>query len=369
MEELITSLNSTQEQGKLQDPQIPTDEKTSNVKDYFLLDTDQNTYTCLLCKKLNKITNIKNCNNTSNLRKHIQTNHSREFKIITEADEKKKNNKDLLTKIEKSNNQLSIMDCYNKTDLKIDTIKFEEILSEFIYKNMLPYDIMDNVSTKKLFEYINPNIKLPSRNTLSRRIIPTQYNKKREELLQKIKSNISDSVCISFDSWTGYNNHSYLSININIISPNNKIENYILDTVDISSDHTAEGISGEVKDVLFDYGIHEKDFFCTTDSGPNMVLASKLLNAKNIHCFAHLIHNAISNGLNNHYVNEVLDNLRKLVKVMRRSKISSLFENYISKKNSELLNNLTQEQQFKRPLKFKLDVKTRWNSIYTMKDT
>ena len=105
-----------------------------------------------------------------------------------------------------------------------------------------------------------------------------------------------------------------------------------------------------------EFGLPKEKFpiVAVTDAGSNMIKATELLGLKHLNCFAHGLHNSIKKGLDKPELKQIIEKSRKIVTLFKMS-----YKKQIAL--SKMQNSLKMAE-----LKLKLDVSTRWNSIFLM---
>ena len=225
----------------------------------------------------------------------------------------------------------------------------------WLAKDSQPEYAVEKPGFKCMLKVFNPRYECPSRNYFSRIAIPKLF----VETYDRIKHTLSGSEVGFFsattDLWTSCAKDPFLSYTVHYISPDWESKSICLCTHYIVEDHTGENLKVSLLEIFEEWNLTpDHQVAITTDSGSNIKLACRLLGWKRLPCFAHNLDLAITKGLRDSSIEEVLQVCRKVV-----SKFSQSWKRTrdlaISQRDNEL------------PLhKLKVDCATRWGSTYDM---
>ena len=198
---------------------------------------------------------------------------------------------------------------------------------------------------------------MPCRQAFSKTIIPQTYESVRGFVHKEIGQ--INTYSLTFDYWTSISSKSFLTITIHFLTQEFKLRDYVLKTIEIKEDHTGVNTAKVIKSVLQEYslpnGSHHK-IWAVTDGAANMKKTVKELQWPHILCFSHILHNCLTTNswFKEGGISIFLEKCRDLIKFFR-----------LSPKNSNALKQI--QEKLKLPqIKLKLDVLTRWNSMYDM---
>jgi len=117
--------------------------------------------------------------------------------------------------------------------------------------------------------------------------------------------------------------------------------------------HTAENISKSIFEELEKYAITKKTKFLITDNGSNMKLAAEKLGIQSLPCIVHTLQLTVKNIIKS--VLPLIKKVRRLSKHFRKSpKLRQRLNDYRTLLNRE------------KQIEVLVDIKTRWNSTFTM---
>ena len=130
--------------------------------------------------------------------------------------------------------------------------------------------------------------------------------------------------CITTDLWTSqYQVKGYLTLTTHFIDNEWALKSFVLATLEVPMEHTAENIGRVITDILLEYDISEKVIAATTDNGTNIIKAVNQLN------FLHMPYLAVKKCFELSQVSKALARIRKIVGHFHRSTkaMSKLREN------------------------------------------
>ena len=305
-----------------------------------------------MCEPIRK---LKYCGNTTNLFKHLQTVHPRVY-----SDMKKQAKQDASPSSYEcsSSNSKSIKECLSGYEkYNSDSPRAKELtkaVGYFIAKDLMPTSVVQGDGFRKLLE---PRYQLPSRKTLSDRVIPTMYNSvKDSKVLPGLKE--AKYISLTSDCWTSRVNQSYISITAYFLKVKSdwQFEHFVLESKKLPGSHTAEHLAEAIKECLIEWEIQDSQISCVTiDNASNIVKAvDQLLKWPHLPCFGHTLNLAVKASLPIPRVHQAVSKCSHVVTYFRRSSKAT----YLLKEKQIALG-LLQHSMIQ-------DVETRWNSTYNM---
>lgn len=313
--------------------------KKSKVWEHFILNKLTKELKCMIvgCGVI-----LKYNGNTSVMITHLKTNHKAEFDKINE-------NKEIQMKINSEEYKMTKMSKKRAEEITI-------ALAKVIAIGLRPIHMLYEDSFREFMKLLEPRYTIPSRETFMNSVIPAIYDECKNKVLENLK--YTKCCTLTFDFWTSLGSKSFITITMHFLNENFEMKTFILKTKQFIEDHTGINIAKKVQKVFMEFtNINlNPDFFifAVTDGANNMKKAVKMLKWPHFLCFAHILHNSLLSGLAEAKITELIKKCHDIVITIKCSpKIMIKF------------NELRQNLKITGP-KLKAEVRTRWNSTYTM---
>ena len=239
--------------------------------------------------------------------------------------------------------------------------KITALLAKFFVANMLPLSLVDNVEFKELMAAMEPEYKVPCRQTLTSRL-----DSMKVELAKTVEAELAavSSLSLTTDIWTSISNDAYISVTASYITNDWKLINRTLDNKPMDERHTQENISTRLKTSAIEWGIAQKVNAVVQDGAANMNDTAYDNGWTDVNCLAHKLHLSVIsamgiNKVTNNPISKCVGAVSHLVGHFSRSPLAS---NELNNRQTAM-NILGDNGQ---PLKPVQHVKTRWNSVYDM---
>lgn len=232
--------------------------------------------------------------------------------------------------------------------------KVDNALISMIAKDFQPFSVVDDEGFKEFTAALDPSYTLPSRHTLSRKMLPALYDKVRAELMTDIQK--ASAVCLTTDCWTSRTTTSYMSVTCHYIADDFSLKSNLLDCFTFAERHTAEQLAFKLNQVTEEWKIKEKVVACVTDNATNIKKAVKeVLKWNHVSCFAHSLNLVVRHALDHSAdIMSIVKKVKAMSEYIRRSTVAS-------DKLRHMQQSMGQPQ-----LRPKMDVVTRWNSTFYM---
>ncbi|KAL2942223.1 putative AC transposase [Bienertia sinuspersici] len=247
---------------------------TSNVWENFeFLDVPdaQGNLLCK-CKKCGQRYNAESRQGTGNLKRHIKKCKKRTFKDVGQL-------------ILDSSSFGSMMNRIPAIDCDV----FREMLSIAVVKHDLPFQFAEYSGIRKCFSYINPEVKLVSRNTLKADVLK-MFKREKEKLRDELNA-IRGRISLTSDCWTSITTDGYMSFTAHFVDNQWVLQKRILNFRFLPPPHTGVHMSDHVYDLLKDWGIHKKIMCITLDNASsNDVFADVIKNELDLICGGDYFH-------------------------------------------------------------------------------
>lgn len=296
--------------------------KRSIVWKFFDVAADNKTITCKLCKK-----SYPNHGNTSNSKDHLKRIHPIQFHAeedrragpvrqnsastttlstsgsfgtrqvgpentasSTQNENFQNENVNLTQNGEQpgSKHQRQLFLCTKDAELTREQVaSFDKAVVEMIVKDYQPLSIVEDSGFRNLIRKLNPSYTLPSRKTLSEKLLPTYYTA-HAEALKKILKDV-EHIALTADYWKASNDKTFLSLTAHYIY-DDMLASKTLAAQEVSGSHTATHTAAVITDILQKWNVYEKVVTVVTDNAANMKKAVSENLCKHHHpCVAHTV--------------------------------------------------------------------------------
>lgn len=172
---------------------------------------------------------------------------------------------------------------------------------------------------------VAPNIKLPSEDTLKRRLDDI-YDLALQTFTKKINSIVDIEIALTCDIWSEMmSTRSFLGVTVHFLD-NGKLISRYLTTQFLSNRHTAPNIAEYLEDCCVKFGLKKPNISAiVTDNGANMIAAvNQFLDpARHLPCFAHSINRVVEKILETDNIKLLTGKVREIVKFFKNSVVSS----------------------------------------------
>ncbi|XP_076828944.1 zinc finger BED domain-containing protein 4-like [Brachyhypopomus gauderio] len=324
----------------------------SAVWSYFRLEGEKsNTAECNVCHaSVSRGGSRSDKFNTTNLIKHLQKHHGKEYiEFIEASNAKKKNVSHQQTLLENIQKREKLPPESNKAKL------ITEKIVEFVVLDDQPLSVVENVGFQRLMEHLEPRYVLPNRQFISVQAVPDKYKqvcKFISECLQSVPS-----LSLTTDIWSSdVCPLSLLSLTAQWIDSSFTLQKAVLHAKQFHGSHTGESIATALEEMLNVWKIPKsKVHVILRDNASNMIKAMDRLGLASLGCFAHTLQLVVNEGLlAQRNVSDALAIGRKIVGHFKHSpQAYSRLEDI--------------QMELNMPLKRLMqDVRTRWNSTYHM---
>lgn len=231
--------------------------------------------------------------------------------------------------------------------------KLNNLILNMIVKDLQPFSIVEDDGFKSLINYLEPDYKIPTRNTLSTTFLDAQYTAVANKVKEELRS--ASHISITSDGWTSRTMTSYQAITAHYLK-NWELKSALLGCFECHERHTAENIKTEIIRLLSEWEIKDKIFACVTDSAANMKKAVRLTGFEHFPCVAHVLNLIVRAGLRTSEMDNIIKKVKSIVEHFHRSSVAT----------QKLILMQEQLRSGQKPLKLKMDVVTRWNSTLDM---
>jgi len=232
-------------------------------------------------------------------------------------------------------------------------------LARFVTENLLPISIVESDSLRDLLEILEPQYKMPCRQTMTARLDSMQAVL-ASKLHDQLKTDV-DSLAITTDIWTSVSNEAYLSFTASYVDKEWNMRTPVLATTHMTERHTQAVISDHLAEIASQWEISDKISACVHDGAANIRDAGARNAWNDINCAAHKLQLCVNSSMGidkvtNHPISKCVSAASRLVGHFGHSPMAT----------GELMKRQQSMYPDKQPLKLVQCCKTRWNSIYDM---
>ncbi|GES89785.1 zinc finger BED domain-containing protein RICESLEEPER 2-like [Rhizophagus clarus] len=255
--------------------------KASDVWKYFTKDINYKQNKKAKCNHCG-ITYTCTAGATTNLKKHIKSKHSSSEKM------QEMSIKDILKAVPKWK--------YNNDEML-------KCLVKWIIVNQHSFTIVEEPAFADLIYALQPDAKLISADTVKRKIMDL-YESNINKVKESFK-NITGKISFTIDIWTSPSAKSFLSLTAYYIDDDWKLNNVLVDFIQIFGKHMGENIKNAFMLGINKLSIQNKIMGITTDNASNNLTFVDALAKENnsfqkdnhFRCFAHVINLCVQDAL------------------------------------------------------------------------
>ena len=269
---------------------------------------DDGTATCRECRR----SVVAKHGNTSNLLSHLRNHHSKTYSEVTQLMKRGQQNR---TVVEREVKQPSIEEAtaYERTGKRWKELT--ESVTYFLAKDSQPMYIEEKSGFKNMLRMLDARYKPPRRKFFSQTAIPRLYTTVREQVVEELSTVTYFPATTDLRSSIGLK--PYLSYTVHYIGSDWTLKSKCLQTHFMPEDHTSEHLSEALTTTLETWDLLPENQVCiTTDSGSNIVKATRDLNWRRLSCFGHNLHLAVTKAVANDSMQGVLEPFHLVEKLL-----------------------------------------------------
>lgn len=139
---------------------------------------------------------------------------------------------------------MCVWNLYGLTDEKISCL--DKALIKMIVQDYQPLCVVKDSGFRNLVKELNPKYNLPSRKSLSEKLLPETYAKIKGNLLAKLRE--VEFISVTSGYWKGINDRTFLSLTAHYIHCN-KLASTNLATREVIVSHTAVNTAAVITDI------------------------------------------------------------------------------------------------------------------------
>lgn len=196
----------------------------------------------------------------------------------------------------------------------------DNALLDMIITDFQPFKVVEDKGFKKFVNLLNPNYSLPTRQAISKTLIPLEYQKcvfRVEELIEKEV----DNVCLTTDCWTSRCNESYIAVTAHFVNKEFILKSVLIECTEITERHTSVNLSNEIKAIITKWKLDGKFVLVVSDNASNIKNAINNLQIRHLGCFVHTINLVVEEGLK--CESDLINKVKTIVTHFRKSTIAN----------------------------------------------
>jgi len=239
--------------------------------------------------------------------------------------------------------------------------KITTLLTKVIIGNMLPLSLVDNQYFHEFMSYLEPNYKVPCRQTLTARL-DNMKEKIAERVADELKA--ASAIAMTTDIWTSISNDAYISVTASFIAPQWQLRTLSLANKPMEERHTQANISARLLETATAWDIQSKITAVVHDGAANMKETGAINKWTDVSCAAHKLHLCVTGAMGidkvtNTIISKCVSAASRLVGHFSHSAMASA-----ELEKRQLAMSILGENG--QPLKLIQHVRTRWNSVFDM---
>ncbi|XP_038157148.1 zinc finger BED domain-containing protein 4-like [Cyprinodon tularosa] len=319
----------------------------SAIWKYFQVnEDDKSKAVSKICKsKFSRGGTNPNSYNTSNLIKHLKTQHDAEYKEFSHSGGKLQ--QPTLPQMLKKREKMSRDNPH--------AMKITEALTQYIALDDQPLSVIEDIGFRRLLSVLEPRYEIPSRQYITDRELPKLYDFVKRHI-QSLLQDVS-AISLTTDIWTSsVSPVSLISLTAQWVDKDFTLQRAVLHAKQFRGSHTSQAIEDVFDEMLRKWGVPKTLIHVVLrDNAKNMIKAMTDAGFQSLPCFAHTLQLVVNEGLL--VQRSVTDAVAIGRKIVRHFKHSTLA--YSRLEDIQL--------QLNQPTKrLQQDVQTRWNSTFYM---
>ena len=326
----------------------------SIVWNFMLKSVDGTKSTCSICNA-----SFKNTGSTTTMRKHLEKHHPIQLEELTKSRVKvKEESTARQLKFQEKGSQPTLREAIeSKKPYDVNGAKKrnqDRLLAEMVCRDLQPFSIVEDIGFRNYSFGLDPRYIIPSRRTLTRRLIPELYSESKETLMKQLHD--ATDIHLTTDHWSSKRAQGFITVTAHFINSDWQLIPCVLDTERMTDSVTAQALADTISSIMDRWSITDKVRTIVTDNASNIKLCVKKLNKNWLPCVGHnfnlIVHDAMKS------LSADMKNIKA-----KSKKIVGHFKH--STKASDCLEKI-QIAENAEPLRLTQEVDTRWNSTLFM---
>ena len=187
------------------------------------------------------------------------------------------------------------------------------VVSQFLARDLVPIDTVNDPGFRKMLKMFEPRYALPDWITFSRHYLPSLYHKQSAIVSEKMASGLK-YFAVTTDCWTSRAQHSFMSLTVHYISAEWNLQSHMLETGEITAEHTAVNLSIYLQECLDRWNLQSTQVSAAvTDNASNITAAIGKMEWVHFGCFSHTLQLGVQKAIYLTEVSRAFGRARKLV--------------------------------------------------------
>ena len=183
---------------------------------------------------------------------------------------------------------------------------------QFLAKDLVPIDTVNDAGFRSMLKVFEPRYTLPDRTTFSRHYLPSLYQKQKALVSDQMASGLK-YFALTTDCWTSRAQHSFMSLTVHYISAEWNLLSHMLETGEITAEHTAVNLSSYLIECLSRWSLQSTQVSAAvTDNASNITAAISRMEWLHLGCFSHTLQLGVQKAVSLTEVSRAFGRARKV---------------------------------------------------------
>ncbi|KAL0373941.1 UNVERIFIED_CONTAM: putative AC transposase [Sesamum radiatum] len=221
-----------------------------------------------------------------------------------------------------------------RNEFKFDQVKSRKDLTIACIKHKYPFNIGEHEYFEIFLNGLNPDFKLPRRNTIRGDVIEVYEEEKVK--VYKLLDGLGCKVSLTTDIWTSDHSHvAYCCLTAHFVDNSWELQKKILAFRKMSYPHDGETLFNFMKEMILEWNLDKKLFSVVVDNATNNdvmirkvkdwilydLLVARDVDLLHVRCSAHILNLIVQDGLNE--IRGLIDKIRETVRYLNKSPAAS----------------------------------------------
>ena len=125
-------------------------------------------------------------------------------------------------------------------------------MAKMLVLDLRPAATVEGVGFRRLINYLEPNYQVPSAMHMAK-CVTEKYEAAKSALTEMLKE--PTHIALSTDIWTSIATQVYITVTAHFISPDWKLNTFLLQTLSFPGNHNAGKIAEKIKEILANFSL------------------------------------------------------------------------------------------------------------------